>query len=186
MGRKDRKKDMNEELNDNENLDLAHEEGSQEEETAHEESSPLDEMQQKHEELNNKYLRLYSEFDNFRRRTSKEKIELISSANAEIIGELLTILDDFERAIKHNASVEDSDSIKHGFELIYNKLFKILTDKGLKPMDSEGKDFDVENHEAIANVPGDPEMKGKIIDVTVKGYFLNDKVLRHAQVVVGQ
>lgn len=166
----------NQTLNENENIE-------------NEEQPKLsveEELQIKLNESNDKYLRLYSEFDNFRRRTAKEKMELISTANANLMGDLLSILDDFERAMKHNQESDDADSIKQGFELIYNKFLGTLIGKGLKAMESVGDDFDTELHEAIANVPTDNDQKGKIIDVTEKGYFLNEKVIRHAKVVVGQ
>lgn len=151
------------------------------------ELSAEEELQNKCDELNDKYLRLYSDFENFRKRTIKEKGDLISNASAGVVGDLLTIMDDFERAIFHNADIDDSDSIKEGFFLIYNKFKNILEGKGLKPMESKGDIFDIDHHEAITNVPvEDKDQKGKVIDVVEKGYYLNDKVLRYAKVVVGQ
>ncbi|MEX1193103.1 MAG: nucleotide exchange factor GrpE [Brumimicrobium sp.] len=144
-------------------------------------------MEQKYNELNDKYLRLYSDFDNYRKRTIKEKNEMISSAGAGVIKDLLSVLDDFERAIQSNEKTEDPEGLKEGFQLIYNKFRNILTAKGLEPMDSLGKPFDLEHHEAITNIPAPSEKeKGKVMDVVEKGYFLNDKVLRYAKVVVGQ
>jgi molecular chaperone GrpE len=146
----------------------------------------LDELREKYDELNDRYLRLYSEFDNYRKRTNKEKLELIKSASEDLIVDLLPVLDDFERALKafedHNADPE----LIAGVELIYNKLFNILKQKGLKPMDSMGKEFDTDYHEALTNVPAPSEdLKGKVVDVIQKGYLLNDKVIRFAKVVVG-
>ncbi len=145
-----------------------------------------DELKEKYDDLNDRYLRLYSEFDNYRKRTNKEKLELIKSASEDLIISLLPVLDDFERALKafedHNADPE----LIAGVELIYNKFFNILKQKGLKPMDSMGKEFDTDYHEAITNIPAPSEdMKGKVVDVIQKGYLLNDKIIRFAKVVVG-
>jgi molecular chaperone GrpE len=137
-------------------------------------------------ELNDRYLRLYSEFDNYRKRTNKEKIDLISNASEGMLKSVIPTLDDFERAIVNNEKVEDIDAIKEGFSLIYNKLKTTLEARGLKPMETLSKPFNSDLHEAIANVPGDEKMRGLIIDDVEKGYFLNDKVIRFAKVVVGQ
>lgn len=158
-----------------------------EEESVNEELSNDELMAQKMGELNDKYLRLYSDFENFRRRTSKEKLEIISNANGDVLKDLLAVVDDFERAIYNNENSSDADSIKEGFQLIYNKFINILATKGLKPMESVGMKFDLDQHEAITNIPVQEEaQKGTVIDVVEKGYFLNDKVLRYAKVVVGQ
>jgi molecular chaperone GrpE len=136
--------------------------------------------------LNEKYLRLYSEFDNFRRRTAKEKLELIQNGGSDMIKELLPTVDDFERAIKSNEKVEDAAALKDGFLLIYNKLKKTLESKGLKEMTVVGEAFDSEIHEAITNIPAPTEdMKGKVVDQVEKGYYHNEKVIRFAKVVVG-
>ena len=130
---------------------------------------------------------MYSEYENYRKRTAKEKIDLITNASENVIKELLTVVDDFERAIDNNKNVEDAKVVKEGFEFIYNKLHKGLISQGLKPMDAKGKVFDSDIHEAITNIPSPTEdMKGKVIDETEKGYMLNDKVIRYAKVVVGQ
>ncbi|MCA1763933.1 MAG: nucleotide exchange factor GrpE [Flavobacteriales bacterium] len=148
---------------------------------------PLTKLQAEYDNLNNKYLRLYSEFENFRRRTAKERLETISKAGADVIEEVLPIVDDFDRAIKSNEKSEDPEALKEGFTLIHNKLMRILESQGLKPMDSMGKPFDTEYHEAITNIPAPEEdQKGKVVDVAEKGYFFHDKVLRYAKVVVGQ
>lgn len=136
--------------------------------------------------LNDKYLRLYSDFENFRKRTIKEKGDLISNASEGVVKDMLVVLDDFERAIANNEKSDDADSIKEGFQLIYNKFNSILLSKGLKAMESKGQTFDIDHHEAITNIPADKKMKGKVVDVVEKGYFLNDKVIRYAKVVVGQ
>jgi molecular chaperone GrpE len=136
---------------------------------------------------NDKYLRLYSEFDNFRKRTMKEKADLISSANASLLKDLLSVLDDFERAIASNEKTDDPAGLKEGFHLIHNKFHNLLKSKGLKPMDSKGQVFDMDVHEAITNIPVEnKEDKGKVVDVVEKGYYLNEKVIRYAKVVVGQ
>lgn len=137
--------------------------------------------------LNDKYLRLYSEFDNYRKRTNKEKIELISTASAGVLKDMLSVMDDFERAIANNETSEDIAGVKDGFKLIHHKLRNLLEAKGLKQMEAKHQAFDSDLHEAIANVPAPSEdLKGKIIDDVEKGYYLNDKVIRFAKVVVGQ
>jgi molecular chaperone GrpE len=134
-----------------------------------------------------KHLRMYSEFENFRRRSAKERIELMQNAGQEMIIALLPILDDFDRAKSANENSEDVLAIKEGMDLIYNKIFTLLGQKGLKPMDAIGKDFDSDDYEAIAKIPAPAEdLKGKVIDVTEKGYYLNSKIIRHAKVVVGE
>lgn len=138
-------------------------------------------------EMNDRYVRLYAEFDNFRRRTQKERIELMATANAGILKDLIPVLDDFERAITFNETASEIDSVKEGFGLIYSKYKSILESKGLKPMESKGQPFDSELHEAIANIPApSDDLKGKIVDDVEKGYLLNEKVVRFAKVVVGQ
>jgi molecular chaperone GrpE len=133
-----------------------------------------------------KYLRLYADFENLRRRTAKEKLEYIKSANEDIIKVILPVIDDFERAQKSSAAVEDASVVKEGMQLIYNKLYKMLEQKGLKPMESVGKSFDPDLHESITQIPAPKEdLKGKVIDEVEKGYLLNDKVLRFAKVIIG-
>ena len=137
-------------------------------------------------EQKDKYLRLSAEFDNFKRRTAKEKIELMQTAGKEIISSLLEVLDDCERAENQMQQSEDITLIKEGNLLVFNKLRNILQQKGLKPMLSNGQDFDVEKHEAVAELETSAKMKGKVIDEAVKGYYLNDKLIRFAKVVVGK
>jgi len=150
-------------------------------------AAAMTELQQKHDSINDKYLRLYSEFENFRRRTAKEKLDLMKNAGSDMVSEILPVVDDFERAIASNESNEDIEALKEGFKLIHNKLLNLLKNQGLKPMDSINQPFDTEYHEAITNIPAPSEdMKGKVIDVAEKGYFFNDKILRYAKVVVGQ
>jgi len=140
---------------------------------------------EKNNELNDKYLRLYSEFDNYRKRTIKEKIDLQKSASQDLIVDLLPVIDDFERALQAFEEHKVDDEAIKGIELIYNKLFNLLVRKGLEPMNSMGTEFNTDYHEAITNIQADDDMKGKVVDVIQKGYLLNDKVLRFAQVVVG-
>ncbi|HWV30417.1 MAG TPA: nucleotide exchange factor GrpE [Dyadobacter sp.] len=137
-------------------------------------------------ELKDKYLRLYADFENFRRRTAKEKLEMISGASADMVKLILPIVDDFERAKVSFDSSTDIEALKEGVDLIYNKLYKALESKGLKAMESKGTDFDAEIHESIAQFPAPSEdLKGKVIDEIEKGYYLNDKVIRYAKVIVG-
>lgn len=137
--------------------------------------------------IEDKYLRLYAEFDNFRRRTAAERIELFKTANQEVLVALLPVLDDFERAMKSIQNAADVNAVKEGVELVSNKLRSILVQKGLKPMDAIGKEFDSEYHEAITKIPApSEELKGKVVDEVEKGYFLNDKVIRFAKVVIGE
>ena len=133
------------------------------------------------------YMFLLAEFDNFRKRSLKEKSDIIKNASEHALKELLPVVDDFERAIEANRASTDVDAIRDGVELIYNKLVKYLEKNGVKAIDSTDKDFDADMHEAIAMVPvADDGQKGKVIDTLTKGYMLNDKVLRHAKVAVGQ
>jgi molecular chaperone GrpE len=138
-------------------------------------------------EMKDKYLRLYSEFDNYRKRTIREKADIIASASEGLMQSLLPVIDDFERARKANENQNDLESVKQGFDLIYNKLSSILSQKGLKAMEIEtGHSFDADLHEAVAQVPAPEEnLKGKIIEVLDKGYYLNEKVVRFAKVVIG-
>jgi len=146
----------------------------------------LDEVTEKYNDVNDKYLRLYSEFDNYRKRTNKEKLELLKSASEEVIISLLPILDDFDRAIQAMNNDDASEETIKGLELIRNKFFNTLSQKGLQPMDSVGKEFNTDYNEAITNIPAPTEdMIGKVVDVIEKGYLLNGKVIRFAKVVVG-
>ncbi len=137
-------------------------------------------------ELNDKYLRLYSEFDNYRKRTIKEKSDIIRSAGEDVFKAIIPSIDDFERAIKANEHVTDVEPIKEGITLIYHKLKLACTQKGLEPIESIGKPFDVDYMESITNIPAPTEdMKGKVIDEVEKGYKVGDKIIRFAKVVVG-
>jgi len=183
---KDQEEVREEEITQDEAENTAEKE-STEDAPAEDEKSPLEVAQAEADEWKDKYMRIYAEFDNFRKRNAKERIELIKSASSNVLKEIVPVLDDFDRAIAANESNEDISAVKEGFELIKTKTFKILENQGLKAMDAVGKPFDVENHEAITNIPAPSEdMKNKVVDVIEKGYFLNDKVLRFAKVVVGQ
>ena len=152
-----------------------------------EKNSSENEIQKEDQDFKEKYIRLYSEYENYRKRTAKEKIDLITNASENVIKELLPILDDFERAIDNNKNVEDASVLKEGFDLIYSKMHKGLINQGLKPMEADGKDFDSEIHEAITKIPAPNEkLKGKVVDVIEKGYQINEKVIRYAKVVVGE
>lgn len=146
-----------------------------------------DDLKAQLEKEKKEYMFLMAEFDNFRKRTLREKSELIKNAAESAFKGLLPIVDDFERALKASENVEDAASIREGMELIYKKLKKYMEQNGVKEMDPEDRDFDADRHEAISAVPvPDESQKGKILDTVEKGYTINDKVLRHAKVVVGQ
>ena len=167
-----------------ENANAANPENNENEES---EESELEKVQKKIEELNDKYLRQIAEFDNYRKRVMKEKADMIKYSGEKVITTLLPILDDMERAIQNMEKTEDVASVKEGIQLIIDKFMKLLKQEGLSRIETEGKDFDTDFHEAIAMVPGQPEeMKGKIIDCVTPGYMLNDKVIRHAKVAVAQ
>ncbi len=139
------------------------------------------------EEQKDKYVRLFAEFDNYKRRSAKERIELIQTAGKEVITSLLQVLDDADRAERQMQETDDSKQIKEGVNLVFNKLRKTMKAKGLEPMESVGTDFDVEKHEAITEIPvDDKKQKGKVVDEIEKGYYLNDKLIRFAKVVVGK
>lgn len=154
---------------------------------AAEQMSALEQCQAELAEMKDKYLRQVAEFDNFRKRNAKERIELIQTAGKDIITELLEVIDDMDRAAEQMEKSEDVAQIKGGTQLVFNKLKRTLENKGLKAMDTKNADFDVEFHEAITEIPAPtPDMQGKVIDELQKGYFLNDKLIRHAKVVVGK
>jgi molecular chaperone GrpE len=147
----------------------------------------LEEAQLKIAELNDKYLRLMAEFDNYRKRVMKEKSELIKTAGTKVITTILPVLDDMERAEQNMEKAEDVEALKEGVQLIFDKFLKLLATEGLKVIDTTDKVFDTDFHEAVAMVPGQPdELKGKVIDCIQTGYTLNDKVIRHAKVAVAQ
>jgi molecular chaperone GrpE len=134
-----------------------------------------------------KYIRLSADFDNFRKRTMREKMELIKTAGEDVLISILPVIDDFERALKAMETASEVGAVKEGVELIYNKFREILQQKGLKPIDAQNQEFNTDVHEAITKVPvSDENMKGKVVDVIQKGYTLQDKVVRYAKVVVGE
>lgn len=147
----------------------------------------LEKMQKELNEAKDKYVRLVAEFDNFRKRNAKERLELISTAGKDIVQSLLVVLDDMERAEKQLETTEDLQAIKEGVMLVFNKLRSTLQHKGLKAMESKNEDFNPDMHEAITEIPvPSDDMKGKVIDEVEKGYYLNDKLIRYAKVVVGK
>ena len=138
-------------------------------------------------ELNDRFLRLYSEFDNYKKRVNKEKLDLISTASEKVFVNLLPVIDDFERAIAANEKLEDVEAIKEGFVLIYNKMIQLLKRFDVEEIPAKGEEFNTDFHEAVTHFPTDKEEeKGKVIDVTEKGYKIKDKVIRYSKVVVGQ
>lgn len=149
------------------------------------EADPLEEAQKQIEELKDKYLRTVAEFDNYKKRTLKEKTELILNGGAKTVAAILPVLDDFERAIADKS--EDPKAIKEGIQNIFNKFVKSLETLGVKQIETKDKDFDTDYHEAVAMVPGmGDDKKGKVVDCLQTGYTMNDKVIRHAKVAVGQ
>ena len=162
------------------------ENGNAQEETA-EEKDPLEAAKAEIEELKNQALYKAAEFDNYRKRTLKERAELILNGGEKVITTLLPILDDMERAIESGKKTDDPDVLREGIELIYHKLVKVMEGHGVTKIDTTDADFDTDIHEAVAMVPGmGDDKKGKVIDCLTAGYKLNDKVIRHAKVAVGQ
>ncbi|CCZ47089.1 MAG TPA: nucleotide exchange factor GrpE [Mediterranea massiliensis] len=154
------------------------------------EEKPADEVEKLQNELDSlkdKYLRLSAEFDNYRKRTMKEKAELILNGGEKCISSILPIVDDFERALKNMETAEDVAAVKEGVELIYNKFMTVLGQNGVKPIETKEQPLNTDYHEAIAVIPAPAEeLKGKVLDCVQTGYTLNDKVIRHAKVVVGE
>ena len=147
----------------------------------------LDAARAEIEKEKKEYLFLMADFDNYRKRVTREKAELLKNAGERVLLGLLPIVDDFERGLAATAGSTDADAVRQGMELIYNKLIKFLESNGVKAMESTGADFDADFHEAIATIPApSDDLKGKVIDTTQKGYMINDKVLRHAKVAVGE
>lgn len=178
MSNKDKHTEKEEQVNKEEldNQETPQEETSQPEAEATE-ADKIQEMGEKLAELNDKYLRLYSEYENYRKRTNVEKADLLLNGSREMMKAILPVIDDFERALAATAD--------EGVQLIYNKMLKILEQKGLKAMEVKGEKFDENLHEAITRIPAaDESQKGTVVDVVEKGYYLNDKVLRYAKVVV--
>lgn len=150
------------------------------------ELSAEEKLQQENSALNDKYLRLFAEFDNYKRRTQKERVELLQTAGKDVVVSLLPVLDDFERALKATENATEVSAIREGIMLVQTKLKSILSQKGLKELESINTVFDTDIHEAITKIPAPSEdLKGKVVDELEKGYTLNDKVIRFAKVVVG-
>lgn len=174
----------NEETTQND-AEIQAEDANGEETPAEEELDPLVAAQNEAEQWKDKYIRLVAEFENYKKRTLKEKSELILNGSEKTVAAILPILDDFERATADKT--EDPQAIKEGYELIYKKFLKALETLGVHKIETDNADFDVDYHEAIAMVPGmGDDKKGKVIDCVQTGYTLNDKVIRHAKVAVGQ
>ena len=177
-------KEVVENINDNEPVE------SNEEATEEIAEEPIDELEQvklQLEESKKEYMFLMAEFDNFRKRTIKEKADIIRNATERAMKDLLPVVDDFERGLLAMAETTDAEAVKEGMKLIYNKFIKYLDQNGVKAIDSTGADFDTELHEAIAMIPAtDESQKGKVIDTVMKGYTINDKVIRHSKVAVAQ
>ncbi|GAA5221815.1 nucleotide exchange factor GrpE [Membranihabitans marinus] len=150
-------------------------------------TDPLEELQAEYQELKDKYLRLFAEFDNFKKRTLKEKIEMSKMAGQDVIKSLLPVLDDFDRAKMIAEQPDSNETFSEGVKLVYQKIHSVLQSNGLKVMEIEDSQFDPELHDAITEIPVEDEnMKGKIVDVIENGYYLNDKIIRHAKVVTGK
>lgn len=157
-------------------------------------SSPTEEsnaelllLKQQVEELKEKYIRLFADFDNAKKRHAREQLELIQTASNDVIQSLLPVIDDFERAIKTTETATEVSAVKEGMQLILQKLSSALANKGLQPMESLHKEFNVEEHDAITEIPApNAELAGKVVDEIQKGYFLNGRIIRHAKVVVGK
>lgn len=172
--------DINEEIENLESENLS--DASKSQATTDESEKLAIELQ----EQKDKYLRQVAEFDNFRRRTAKEKVELIQTASKDVITSLLDILDDCDRAEKQMQITDDIEQVKTGTSLVFNKLKNLLQQKGLQVMNSLHEDFDVEKHEAITEIEAGENLVGKVVDELQKGYYLNDKLIRFAKVVVGK
>lgn len=180
------KTDTNEPIDELTNKQESNEQTANSTEEVIDDKKKIEALSNQISELNDKYLRLYSEYDNYRKRSSKERLELMKTAGEDILIGFLTIMDDFERAIKSNETAQDIKAVNEGVALIYNKLKNILLQKGVEPLTSVGTEFNADIHEAITNVPApSADLKGKIIDEVEKGYSMNGKVIRFAKVIVG-
>jgi|AGTN01.1.fsa_nt_gi Molecular chaperone GrpE (heat shock protein) len=147
----------------------------------------LDDLQQKHDELNNSFLRLHAEFDNFRKRTIKEKADIIKSGGERVLLNIITLVDDFERAITLLHEAEDKDAMLEGMDLIYSKFISFLNQQGVKEIETVGLPFDADRFEAVTTIPAPEEsQKGMVVDCIQKGYVLNDKIIRFPKVIVGE
>ena len=168
-------------INADENID-----GSQHLSDPMTDESETEALKEQIAQLNDKYLRQAAEFDNFRRRTAKERVDLIQTASKDLIKDLLDVLDDSDRAQEQLEKTDDISQIREGVNLVFNKFRNSLTAKGLKPMEVMGTEFNPDLHDAVTEIDAGEEMKGKVVAEVQKGYYLNDKIIRHAKVVVGR
>lgn len=185
MSKKKNIKEEQEELTENEETLTSESEATDEVHEKEEELSTEEKLQIELAEQKDKFIRLYSEFENYRRRTAKETVQIRMNAAERLIKDLLPVVDDFERAQKSFDEAKDLEPIKEGVELIFSKLQKTLEAKGLKAMEAKEQEFDAEVHECVTQFAAGDEQKGKVIEEVEKGYFLNEKVIRYAKVVVG-
>ena len=177
---------LNEPAADDREFSAPDQTGEGSEESIDELVSETDRLKAELQESKEKYLRLVAEFDNFRKRTAKEKLEVIQTASKDVVVSMLEVLDDADRAQQQFESSSDTDEIKKGVLLVFNKLRNTLKSKGLKLMKAKGEPFNPDIHEAIAEVEAGKEMRGKIVEVVQDGYYLNDKIIRFAKVIVGK
>ncbi|MCB0510610.1 MAG: nucleotide exchange factor GrpE [Chitinophagales bacterium] len=162
-------------------------ENTETQEESNKEGNEVELLKQQLAEQKDKYLRLFADFDNYKKRTAKERLDLLNTAGKDIILSIIPVVDDFERAIAVAEKATEVDSVKEGMTLIRNKMFTILEHRGVKAMESIGETFDAEKHEAITEIPAPSEdLKGKVLDQVEKGYWMNDKIIRYAKVVVGK
>lgn len=176
---------LNEEVMEQEEVITTEEETTDNQ--AIEEESPESKIAKERDELRDKYLRLMAEFDNFKKRNVRERMDLMNTAAQDTLTALLPVLDDFDRAQNLSEEQKNAPAFQEGIELVYNKLFNILKQKGLEPMESNGQDFDPEYHEALTEIPAPTDdLKGKIVDTIERGYTLKGKIIRHAKVVTGK
>lgn len=194
MTKKEKKTDQHEETTQQEQQNTLETDTQQEAEKVEEKAEekiedkkPEKTDKEKLDEMNDKYLRLAAEYDNYRKRTLKEKMELTKTAGADILVNILPVMDDFDRALSHLDQAKDMTAVKDGIILIYNKFAEFLKQRGIKEIEAKEKDFDTDIHEAITKMPAPTEeLKGKVVDVVEKGYYMYDKVIRFSKVVVGE
>lgn len=187
--KKEEKKKVKQEKEASSQKEKKQEDKQEEQKDAEKEKSEQKEKTDKEKlnELQDKYLRLTAEYDNYRRRTLKEKMELSRNAGEDILQSMLPVMDDFDRALQSIDEAEDIEAVKEGIHLIYNKFKELLEQKGVKEIGAKDEEFNIDKHEAVSKIPAPSEdMKGKVVDVVQKGYYLNDKVLRFSKVVVGE
>lgn len=187
--KKDQAKEVTLDPEEQKRADSQGEENSDKKKGDESDSSTEEDMvsKSKYDQLNDKLIRLAAEFDNFKKRTARERVDLLQTAAKDTIADLLPILDDFDRAKKLADDESSDESFSEGVQLVYQKLHSTLKKRGLKVMESDGEEFDAELHEALTEIPApSDDLKGKVVDTIEKGYFLQDKIIRHAKVVVGK